>query len=885
MTLPAGTRLGPYEILAPLGAGGMGEVYRARDARLGREVAVKVLPQHLSSEQARQRFEREAKTVSLLSHPHICALYDVGREGETEYLVMELLEGQTLSDHLAKGALSFEQTLRYGIQIADALDKAHRQGVVHRDLKPGNVMLTKAGVKLLDFGLAKEIALPGSPASLTPPTQANLTQAGTILGTFQYMAPEQLEGKQADARTDIFALGAVLYEMATGRRAFSGSSQASLISAIMKEEPAPVSSIQPLTPQAFDHVVRTCLAKSADDRWQSVHDVGRELQWIREGGSERTAPAARRTRVLERAAWAVAAAVAVALAVLLRPAPTASPGFNNAVSFGVSLPKAVSSAAVNPVNTSFALSPDGDSLALLGSTPEGRQIFLRALAARESRAVPGTLGALSPFWSPDGKDLAFFAEGKLRRIALSGGPAVTLCDVANAGTGTWGRDGTILFWEWGGTRAQVLLRVPASGGPVTEATRRAARPDASQGWPTFLPDGKHFLFVSDNGEAWPKEEERQIRIGELGSLETRFVAPTESRCEFAAPGYLLFTRADALFAEAFDPDRAVLRGEPFPVASNVRTYGPTAAADFSVAQSGPVLAIGDWLRSRLVWVARSGREEGEAQPEGCFNSARLSSAGDQLAFSQLDPRLGTADLWIEDLKRGTTERATFDPAGEFAPVWSPGGKRLFYAADVGGGPPDLFWLDRTSGKTALLFHQESIKIPADVSPDGRFLLYDESVRKQTLISVLPLTGESKPFRLLPDDPSSELDPRFSPDGRYLAYVSYESEKPEVYVRPFPGPGQAWRVSRSDGRAPRWSRDGREIFFVSGDVVMAAAVRRERGLETDTPLPLFSANLWGEGDSVVYEVGSDGRFLLLEPAGERRDSGVHVLVNWLAGLRK
>ena len=667
MSLVSGTKLGPYEILSPLGAGGMGEVYRARDTRLERTVAVKVLPTHMaSSPEVRHRFEREAKTISQLSHPHICALYDVGREGEIEYLVMELLEGETLSDRLSKGALPLEQTLRYGIEIADAMDKAHRQGIVHRDLKPGNVMLTKSGVKLLDFGLAKATAPARGPQLTSLPTQASpVTQAGTVLGTFQYMSPEQLEGKEADGRSDIFAFGAVLYEMATGRKAFSGASQASLISAILRDDPKPVSSVQSMTPLALDRVVQSCLAKDPEERWQSAGDLRKELHWIAQGGAAAQAPVSQRAgKKRERLAWAAAAIVGAGLAAaLLLHSRTPPVAFDRAIQFKVSLPESVVSSELDPVKTLFALSPDGSALAFLGSTAATRQIYVRSLDAIDSRAVPGTQGAESPFWSPDGRNLAFFSDGKLKRVDLSGGPAITICDAPNGAAGTWSPDGAILFSTWG-AGSPVLHEVAAAGGASTDATKLdSMRHEHWQTWPMFLPDGKHFLYVSEAGNPWPNDQ-RQIWLGELGSKTVRFVAPTESRFGYSPTGHLLFTREGALFAQAFDADRALFRGEPFAVAPEILTYAPTFAAGFAVAEHAPVLAFKERPATRLTWVARSGKELGPVRPDASYTSPRFSPAGDRLAFAQLDPRLGTYDIWIEDMKRATTARATFEPVSE-----------------------------------------------------------------------------------------------------------------------------------------------------------------------------------------------------------------------------
>ena len=893
MTLSPGTRLGPYEILTPLGAGGMGEVYRARDTRLGRGVAVKVLSARLSSNpDFKQRFEREAKAISHLSHPHICALYDVGSADGVEYLVMELLDGQSLADRLERGALSTEQVLQFGAEIADALDKAHRAGIVHRDLKPANIMLTKSGVKLLDFGLAKLRAstadkeqLSSLPTELSP--SQPLTEQGTVMGTFQYMAPEQLEGKDADARTDIFALGCVLYEMTTGTKAFSGSSQASLVSAILRDEPAPVSSIAPMTPPMLERALQGCLAKDPEERWQSAGDLRKELRWIAKGGGAAQIPVPSRASTkrgrLTWAALAIAAGLVAALTLRSRTPPAA---FDQPIQFKISLPESVVYSGVDPVKTTFAISPDGGTIAFLGSTPAGKQIFVRPLSGSGSRAVAGTQGAESPFWSPDGRNLAFFAEGKLKRVDLSGGPVVTICEAENGGTGTWGRDDTILFAEWGfSNRKRVILRVPASGGAVTEATRLdASRHEQVHLWPTFLPDGKHFLYWTARAKLWPSKDGPQVWLGELGSTTGRFVALSESRCEYSPTGHLVFAREGALFAQAFDPSRGVLRGDAFPVAPEIQTYAPTGDADFSVALRAPVLAFQERTGSRMTWVARSGSEGGSVRPEGSYATPRLTRTGDRLGFAQLDPRVGTYDIWIQDLKRGTTTRATFDPTSEWSPVWLPDGSRMVYASDAGGDLPDLYWLDPASGKNGLLLHSRGIKTPEDVSSDGHFLLYVEMVSKQSVVWALPLTGEKKPFRFL-TDPFNEYFPRFSPDGRFVAYVADESGRREVYVRSFPEPGQPWQVSQSGGDKPRWSRDGREIYFLSEHAVMSAEVKSDHGFQTTEPTPLFATDLSGLGERSDYEVGADGRFLVLQPVSGVRDTGIHVVANWLSGVQK
>ncbi|HET9794868.1 MAG TPA: protein kinase, partial [Thermoanaerobaculia bacterium] len=575
MTLSAGTRLGPYEIVSLLGAGGMGEVYRAIDTRLDRAVALKVLPRELSETPGfRQRFEREAKAISQLSHPNICALFDLGSEGGAEYLVMELLEGQTLADRLEKGPLPIDQVLRFGTEIAAALDRAHRAGIVHRDLKPGNVMLTRTGVKLLDFGLAKAVAKApvedGSGLSALPtaaPESRPLTEEGTILGTFQYMAPEQVEGREADARTDIFALGCVLYEMATGRKAFTGRSRAGLVAAILERDPGPISAALPMAPPALDRLVQGCLEKDPDDRWQSAHDVMAQLRWIAQGGSQAgvPAPVTARRRSRERTAW-IAAGLAVIAAIgfaaaWLRRAPA-----NAGVVRSTVLPPAGSRFAFSGDNAGpLTISPDGKTLAFLAVGNDRPRLYVRPLDADEPVALPGADGASFPFWSPDSRSLGFFADGKLKRVDLSApGSSTTICAAPNARGGTWGADGTILFAP--DTRS-AIFRVPASGGTPSPVTKLDASSHSTHRWPAFLPDGRHFLFFAgDHNDT--RSDKAGARFASIDAPGDRAVVHTLANALYAG-GKLLFLRGNTLIAESFDPRAGNLSGEPRPVAEGV----------------------------------------------------------------------------------------------------------------------------------------------------------------------------------------------------------------------------------------------------------------------------------------------------------------------------
>ena len=582
MPILPGRRLGPYEILSAIGAGGMGEVYKARDTRLDRIVAIKVLPTHLADRpELRGRFEREAKTIASLNHPHICTLYDTGHQDEIDFLVMEYLEGETLAQRLVKGSLPMEQVLRYAIEISDALDKAHRKGVTHRDLKPGNIMLTKTGTKLLDFGLAKlkqEVVPANVPLSDLPTAKDPLTAQGTLLGTLQYMAPEQLEGKEVDARTDIFAFGASVYEMATGKRAFEGKSQASLIAKILEIDPPPISSLQPMTPPALDRVVKRCLAKEPEMRWQTASDLCEELKWIAEGGSRTgmPAPVVAQRKIRERVAWAVAVIAVVAALAL------ASPFFRRSSDE----PRVLKIAVLPPEKTTFsvrslpAVSPDGRRLAFVLTAGGKDELWVRDLDSLAARALTGTDGASYPFWSPDSRTIAFFADQKLKKTEVAGGPALTLCDAINGRGGTWNNDGVILFGVFGGS----IFRVSAAGGIATALTA----PDKASGEtdhrvPWFLPDGRHFLYTATNRDP----EKVVIYAGDLDSKNRKLVVAGNSNAVYSPPGYLLFVRERTLMVQPFDVGKLETTGDRGPDCRTGR---------FSPRHRGPepVFRLSEW---------------------------------------------------------------------------------------------------------------------------------------------------------------------------------------------------------------------------------------------------------------------------------------------------
>jgi Tol biopolymer transport system component len=889
VTLAVGARLGPYEILSAVGAGGMGEVYKARDTRLERTVAVKVLPARLSENpEFRQRFEREAKTISQLSHPHICTLHDVGHHDGIDYLVMEFLEGETLTERLAKGPLPLEQVLRYGIEIADALEKAHRQGIVHRDLKPGNVMITKSGVKLVDFGLAK-LAAPRSGGVLSSfsvlPTQAgeNLTAEGTILGTFQYMAPEQLEGHEADARTDIFALGLLLYEMATGKKAFTGKSQASLIAAIIHTQPEAISSVQPMTPPALDRVVRTCLAKDPDDRFHTAHDVKLQLQWIAEGGSAvgLPAPVAAKRKSREKLAWALvpvaalAAAAATAFVIRLRSEP----------------PRVVQSTLLPPVKSTFAfdagpmaLSPDGRRMAFIATSSGANMLWVRPLAGLSAQPLAGTEGASYPFWSPDSRFLGFFANGKLKKIEASGGPPQTLADASLGRGGTWNREGVILFAP---SSRDSIYRVSAAGGEASAVTKLDVEAsEFSHRWPVFLPDGRRFLYLGQ--ASLTGSEKNGIYAASLDGGGRKLLFSGNTNVVYAPPCYLLFQRDRTLLARPFDRKALRFTEEAFPVAENVKLFTNVASAAFTASDTGLIAyqaGSGGGL-TQLTWLDRAGKPVGTVGAPGQLAGPRLAHDGRRVAVGTEDNQ-GFADIWIYDLERNTPTRFTFDPNADFAPVWSPDDSRIVFSASR-KNPADLYRKDSSgTASEEPLFASITFKVATDWSADGRVLLFQTNdPRTRNIWDLWTYSIADRKATPFIQTPFNEILGRFSPDGRWIAYVSNESGREEVYVVPFPGPGGKWQISTTGGRAPAWTRGGREIVYEApGDEIMAVEVRTAPTFQAGIPKALFKTHL-RPPPGRQFDVTPDGeRFLVNLRPGDQVSDPVTLVQNWAAGRKR
>ena len=885
MALTSGTKLGPYEIGSPLGAGGMGEVYRARDTRLDRTVAIKILPAHLSSPEAKQRFDREARSISSLSHPNICHLYDVGSQDGISYLVMEYLEGETLADRLRKGPLPLDQLLKCGVEICDGLEKAHRSGVVHRDLKPGNIMLTKSGAKLMDFGLAKPVVsakLPSSDLTQTLATaQHPLTGEGMLVGTFQYMSPEQVEGKEADARSDIFALGAVLYEMVTGRRAFQGKTTASTIAAILAADPPPISSVQPLSPPPLEATVKSCLAKDPDERLQTAHDVKLQLKWVQESGSSSRlqAPALPSRKVWDHLGWTMAAVLLLLLlsgasAWWFRARETPSTMyFNSSVPFPVDY---------------VAISPDGKTLALVAYSEQANKnvVWMQQVGGRGATVLPGTEGASYPFWSPDGRSLGFFAQGKLKTIdAVSGRSAQIIADAPFGRGGAWGPGGVILFTPdaWNG-----LFRLSASGGtPVRVTTPDFNQAQVSHRWPVFLPDGRHFLYLACNFSGML--EKNFIMVGSLDSNEKHVVVNASTNALYVDPGYLVYWRDNALVAQRFDLRSYLLSGEPHTVSDAVQYFPQTNLAVFGVAGKTLVAQTGLGRgpnKSQLLWLDRRGKPAGMVGPAQLVANPKISPDGRHVAVDQTDTDGRHVNIWIHDLTSDNATRLGFGPWLEQVSIWSPDGKQVVYTSNE-----KLFFslytknADGSGAAKNILDFNTPQQGPWDWSRDGKYLL----ARKERELWYVSMPD----YRSYPLLQSQWMirNAQFSPDGKFVAYASSETGNWEVYVSPFPGFGSKWQVSRGGGEEPRWRRDGREMFYLTPDgKLMAVDIKPGvSGFDAGPPSVLFVTHPRqpiSAMDFFTYDVTADGqKFLVNTKADTSTSAPLSIILNWSAEMEK
>lgn len=876
MRFEGGARLGPYEIIAPLGAGGMGEVYKARDTRLNRVVALKVLPSEAAADpELRARFDREARAISALDHPNICALFDVGHEDGADFLVMQFLEGETLADRLARGRLPLEEAVALGIQIAEALDRAHSSGIVHRDLKPSNVMLTTSGAsrpglslaKLLDFGIAR--SQPHPPSDLgrgeadLATRSAGVTRDGVILGTPQYMSPEQVRGMHVDHRADVHAFGMVMYEMLTGARPFRATGGNELIAAILKEHPKAPTEIDPKISPALSRVVMKSLEKEPAARWQSAADLADEMRWITRQGAAAGAPASPQRGIQRRevAAWTIAAAaisIATGAALLSRPvsAPPAP------VRFFVYPPEGKTFGR-SDMQAALALSPDGQQLAFATSGGGPSQLWVRSLNDLSARLYAGTDSAMAPFWSPDGRYIAFGAVDGLKKIAVSGGPAETISKT-NVNAGAWLEDGTIVFSDF-----QSILRVPSSGG-TPEVVVKGDQPRVGHLWPIALPRGRGFIYTSLDYV----KDETEIVAAHVDGSGRKPLLHAHSRAVYAEPGYLLYVRDRAVLAQRIDVDRLELTGEPMKVADDTYYYFPTRHAELTASATGALALQPGANQTALEWHSRTGESLGILGTKGDYRSVRLSPDGRHVVFDAGDPRLGSTDIWVLEEGQQTPSRVTASRMSDHNPQWAPDGRRILFS---GGAPPHLFWKE-TSDVNAAEEVGAGFQVACDWSSDDKWVLYYAEGQRLDLFALERFTRKAVTVAASPFDEGCGA---FSPNVRRIAYVSNVSGSVEVYVRPFQHPGPAVRVSIAGGSQPRWRRDGQELFYVAPDGRLMAVALRERGdsLEVTAPVPLFQT-----GRINGYDVSPDGRrFLLNHARVDARTLPAVLMLNWMAAL--
>jgi serine/threonine protein kinase len=909
----AGQEIGPYRIVAPLGAGGMGEVYLAEDKRLDRKLALKLLPAEFTKDEQRlRRFEQESRAASALNHPNIITIYEIGRVDDLHYIATEFVEGLTLRQQMTQIRMKLQAALDVAIQMAGALTATHEAGLVHRDIKPENVMVRPDGlVKVLDFGLAKltEPDASASDAEASMVTRIN-TKAGVVMGTVNYMSPEQARGLSVDARSDIFSLGVVIYEMIAGHTPFEGATTSDLIVSILEKEPAPLARYTPEAPAELEWIVKKALSKGQEERYQTVKDLLIDLKRLKvdlemqaklerlalassqDGATGPTSAVPRpqelksvvgfspRVRTSRERLWMGAgvglfgaSALMLILAIGYTEQTLTVP---NLVRLTINPPKDMSFAS-GPV-----ISPDGRRLVLVASSnSEGRtSLWIRSLDTLAIRPLASTDGASLPFWSPDSRVIGFFADGKLKKVEASGGPVETLCEAPNGRGGTWSRNGVILF----SPDIQVpLFRVPASGGTAVPVTRLVS--DSSHRWPHFLPDGRHFLYLDQREQ----RDRSEIYTASLDSEKATRLLSASSSIVYAPPGYLLYVHDRALVAQRFDAGLLRLAGEPFTIADEVGCFGelgPTGYGAFSVSESGALVYgnVEDPM-TQLVWFDRLGKQLEPVAPVGTYFGPALSPDGSRVAVVRADPKTRATDLWLLDLSRTNFSRFTFDSNPNSPPSWSPDGSRIaFLTLRRGRWVPNIK-VSSSAEMEQQLPNTEDYRLLGGWSPDGTFLVArDASSETKDALWGVPLNHRN-PFQLLQAplqeaSSHSHIDAQFSPDGRWLAYVSDESGRAEVYVQGFPPGGGKWQISNGGGDQPRWRRDVKELFYLTENKkLMSVKIKTGAVFEATLPALLFETRM------LDYDVAADGQKILVNSVKEAVDSPVTIVLNWTVGLRQ
>lgn len=909
MLLASGAKLGPYEIQSPLGAGGMGEVYRAKDTRLDRVVAIKILASDLSSSsELKQRMEREARAVSSLNHPNICHLYDIGSQSGIDYLVMEFLEGETLGERLRRGALPLNEVVRVGIAVAEALAAAHRRGIVHRDLKPGNVMLTKGGAKLMDFGLAKAAAVGFDAAASNAPllsaartmTEASpispLTTTGAIVGTIQYMSPEQVEGKEVDGRSDIFSFGAVLYEMVTGKRAFEGKSQLSIASAILEKESDPITILKPTTPLILDRTIRKCLEKKPDERWQSASDLATQLIWVMDAsapGPGVATEAAKHREKWGRFGWVLSGLLGLVLIGLggawmsLHRTTTGRP----VMRFSIELPVGDALGGTWYWYPSVAISDDGTQIAYVGHRGGESQIYVRAIGEMTGRAVPGTEGADMPFFSPDGQWLGMYSGGMIKKVPLAGGPTVMVARTAFKG-GTWGPDDNIYFANGAG-----LLKVAASGGEPQKVTNLdVKRREVDEVFPEVLPGEKALLYTARTMEQ-PSFDEADIAAVNLRNGERKILVKQGTDPHYVSSGYLLFMRSGVLLAAPFDADSLEIKGAAVPVVEEILENPRIGAGQYAISKDGLLVYIPGGVtygEHELVFVDKAGNAKPLTANKRPYEDFTISPDGKSIAATIEGPVTNT---WIHDIARDTETRFNFGIENR-DPAWSADGRHIAYSG-YKDGKYAVFWkpIDGSTPEETLILSDKSVDAWF-FSPDGGTLLYAEyQFSGEQNIGALPLHDRERARMIFP----AEYDVEWailSPDGKWIAYDSIESGKPEVYVAPYPAMEPRERISTNGGLHPLWAPDGRELYYRTGaspeeleqralaqkTLVMAVSIETKPAFKAGQPRLLFEGPYFESGHDIAVTPDGKGFILIRESDTQTGPREMQVVVNWLEELK-
>jgi serine/threonine-protein kinase len=887
MPLNPGTRLGPYEILGLVGSGGMGEVYRGRDTRLDRVVAIKVSSLRLGGAALRERFERESRAISSLNHPHICALYDVGSEGDFDFLVMEYVEGETLAARLTRGALPLDAAIATALEIADALVCAHAAGIVHRDLKPANIMLTRGGVKLLDFGIAKLTTAPAEADLSTRTGSGVLTGEGMVLGTLRHMAPEQLEGRQVDPRTDIFAFGTVVYEMVSGRCPFDGPTGAATIAAILSTSPPLLATVEPRTPPALSRLVEACLVKDPGERWQSSHDLRRELRWL--SGPREADVRPGRQATSSRSRWLAIAAGAFVAGSLLGAASTWSRSTAPPASLVARLAilpepgEALISATRNNQGGGAGLdvSPDGSKLVYVIASESGVQrLVFRSIARFEATPIPNTENASTPFFSPDGEWIGFIADGRLKKIPVNGGAALTICNVPPVTRGaSWSPDGTIYISP---TFSDGLFKVSSGGGKMEEVTSLTTG-ESNHLLPHVLPGGRAVVFTVWNGGSF---DDASVWLWSADTGQRRKLIDAASGGRYSATGHLIFARGGALLAVTFDLTRLEVSGTPIPVVDSVLMNPANGTAEFAVSGTGTLvygMVPPQPAKSTMVWVDRLGKEEQIAEIPADLMRPRLSPDGLQVAIENLN------DIWVYEFGTGGLRRVTFRGVNQY-PVWARDGKRIVFSRAPAGKGPALFSAESDGSREA---HQitsgDFVDFPNDFSPDGALAFTRiRGVNNDGNWQILAHTDAGGEPNAVVSGTFSQVTPTFSPDGKWLAYSSTQTGRPEIYVQAYPVAARRVQISSEGGTQPRWGRDGREVFYYNGVSLMRAAVTTRPELRASRPAKLFEGRYLydlGVPGYPGFDVSLDGRrFLMIKGHAAATPARLTVVLNWFEELR-